>query len=182
MKNYRHFHRLCTAAWLLVASAALHAANVTFQVNMSAQTGLGTFDPDADTVFVAGDAINNWSSSTSELTRNAVDPKIWEGTFAVDGLSGSTVQYKFIKNTAVNGVIWEGNVGDNGAQNRSFVLADTDQSLPVTYFNNVTNSTTSTAHVTFQLDLSVQVQLGNFDPDTGTVTVAGDAINNWNAT
>src|SRR5262249_32368772 len=36
--------------------------------------------------------------------------------------------------------------------------------------------------VTFQVDMSVQALQGRFDPTVDTVTVAGDVINNWNAT
>jgi hypothetical protein len=48
----------------------------------------------------------------------------------------------------------------------------------VVFFNNVANSTTITSEVTFQLNLSYQIAQGNFDPASGTVSVAGD-FNVW---
>ena len=164
---------------LLAAASVAMAADVTFQVNMSAQTTLGNFDPSTDIVFVAGDVLNAWSSSASQLNPSAGDANIWEGTFTVDGDVGTDVQYKFIESTFANGVVWEGDVGPGGAQNRTFTLADTNQALPSVYFNNITNVTSVVGHVTFQIDLSVQIQLGNFDPSSGSVSVAGDVINNW---
>lgn len=40
----------------------------------------------------------------------------------------------------LNGSTWEGNVGPDGAQNRSYTFTSTDpQTLPQVYFNNVDN-------------------------------------------
>lgn len=164
----------------LLATSSVKAVQVTFQVNTSIQSALGNFDPTTDTVFVAGDAINAWSATASELTRSESDPAVWAGTFDVTGNEGDTVQYKFLLTTAA-GTRWEGSVGPSGPDgNRTFTLAATDQVLPVVYFNNLTNTGIS-AQVTFQLDLSVQVEAGNFDPSSGTVTVAGE-FNNWSTT
>jgi hypothetical protein len=78
----------------------------------------------------------------------------------------------------MNGSTWEGNVGPNGTQNRQLTLSKTDQALPVAYFNNVSSIPTIIS-LTFQVDLAVQIAQGKFDPAAGTVSVAGDAINNW---
>jgi hypothetical protein len=56
--------------WVLGAAAPVFSAQVTFQVNLSAQTVLGTFDPNIDTVSIAGDIVNNWGASASPLTRS----------------------------------------------------------------------------------------------------------------
>lgn len=66
-----------------------------------------------------------------------------------------------------------------GAQNRALALTRAAQTLPVVFFNNQAAVPTSIP-VTFQVDLAVQLARGNFDPTTGTVSVAGDALNNWN--
>lgn len=175
-----------TNVCLLVAACVLFnfantskGALVTFQVNMGAQSQRGSFHPATDTVLVAGDAINGWSTSASILTNSVADTNLWLETFDVPGDAGTVVQYKFIFNTPDAITTWEGNVGDNGAQNRSFVLSGDNQTLPVVYFNNVTNSTVVTIPVSFQVDLSVPIADGSFDPASGTVFVAGDAINNW---
>lgn len=156
------------------------SAQVTFQVNMSAQTSLGNFNPASDTLVVAGDLINGWSTSASPLAPSPSDSNIWTGTFEVSGTAGATAQYKFVMITT-SATTWEGNVGPGGANgNRTFTLADTDQTLPVVFFNNVTGGTTVSTDVTFQINMSVQVALGSFDPGSGTVSVAGE-FNGWSA-
>jgi len=181
MNLKRYTSRSIVIAGLLSGmTLAVLSAPVTFQVNMGPQIQRGAFHPQTDTVLVAGDAINNWNTSASPLTNSVADPNIWLETFDVPGDAGTQVLYKFIYNSAEAGVIWEGNVGAGGAQNRSFTLSSSAQTLPVVYFNNVTNGLVVTTPVTFQVDLSVQIAQGNFDPATGTVSVAGDALNNWN--
>jgi hypothetical protein len=171
---------LC-ACLCLGAALTASAAQVTFQVNMSAQTALGAFDPANDSVFVAGDPINAWSETASPLTRSATDQALWVGTFDVPGDPDLTVQYKFLMTTA-NGTTWEGSVGPGGPTgNRTFNLAAADQTLPAVYFNNVTSGTTVSGDVTFQVNMAVQIELGNFDPASGTVTLAGE-FNGWSAT
>ena len=179
MKNYT---ALITGLALMVASATTgRAAQVTFEVNMSAQVALGTFDPAADLVTVAGDPINGWSTSASPLAPSASDANIWTGTFDVSGTAGNTGQYKFVMLTA-SGTTWESTVGPGGGTgNRTFTLSDSDQTLPVVFFNNVSSGTSVSADVTFQVNMSVQIALGNFDPAAGTVYVAGE-FNGWNST
>lgn len=53
--------------------------------------------------------------------------------------------------------------------------------LPVVFFNNVT-AVPKVVPLTFQVNLAAQIAQGNFDPAAGTVSVAGDVINNWSAT
>ena len=164
----------------LCATASLSAIQITFGVNMSAQIALGAFNPDSDTVFVAGDPINGWSTTASELTRDTTDTNIWVGTFDVPGTEGSTMQYKFLM-TSPTATTWEGAVGPGGGTgNRSYTLPATDITLPVVYFNNVTNSTSVTSDVTFQVNMSLQIALGNFDRASGTMYLAGE-FNSWSA-
>jgi len=155
-------------------------AQVTFQVNMSAQTSLGNFNPAVDAVSVAGNPINAWSTTESPLAPSPSDSNIWTGTFEVTGTAGATAQYKFVMLT--NSVAaWEGNVGPGGPNgNRTFTVADTDQTLPVVFFNNVTSGATVSSDVTFQVNMSVQIALGSFDPAASTVSVAGE-FNGWSA-
>src|SRR5262249_16411665 len=80
----------------------------------------------------------------------------------------SAVNYKYV----MNGGTWEGNVGAGGTQNRSVTLARTNQILPVVYFNNLVNIPVPTPLV-FQVNMGVQIALGNFDPATGIVEARG---------
>ena len=95
-----HFRLLAGLGMLLGSASTAWAAQVTFQVNMSAQIALGNFNPTADAVFVAGDPLNAWSTSESPLAASPGDPNIWVGTFDVTGTAGNTAQYKFVMITS----------------------------------------------------------------------------------
>jgi hypothetical protein len=174
-----------TLAGLFVALAAsipAHSDPITFQVDLSAQTALGNFNPSTDTVNVAGDGINSWNTTASQLNPGTPNTNIYVGTFDVAGNPGATIQFKYLLNTAANGTVWEGNVGTTGGTgNRTFILSGNPQTLPVVFFNNVTNSVNYTNNITFQVDMSVQIAQGNFDPSSGTVNLAGE-FNGWNST
>ena len=155
---------------------------VTFRVNMGVQIALGNFiPPNGDVVYVAGDPLNNWTAGASVLAPNGTDTNIYEGTFNVTTTVGTIVNHKFIMNTFVGGQQWEVNgVGPNGVQNRQFIFTNEATTLPVVYFNNITNATSLVAtQITFTVNLAERIARGAFDPGSGTVSVAGDAINNW---
>ena len=163
------------AALVLVPSA--EAVNVTFRVNMSVQIAMGQFDPDADFVTV-GANFNNWSPTAFLLSRSTQNPDVWEGT--VDLTPGTWPNYKFIKQRFGQGFIWEvDGVGPNGSQNRWFQVPATNTVLDVVFFNNLTNVVQNHAPITFQVDMSIQIAMGAFNPNTGTLAVSGDAIDNW---
>lgn len=152
-----------------------------FSVNMGVQAALGNFNPATDSVYVAGDVFNNnWAAGAQVLTNSLSDPNVWQGTFNLTNTVGSTVNYKFIMNTFLSGVVWESNgVGPNGAQNRQFTYTNQALTLPTVYFNNITNSSSLvTTQVTFKVNLAAQIARGTFDPNAGTVSVAGDVFNN----
>lgn len=157
---------------------------VTFSVNMGVQKALGNFDPNSDFVYVAGDPLNNWTAGASTLSPSIGDTNIYIGTFNVTTTVGTTVNHKFIMNTFLAGQQWENNgVGPNGAQNRQFTFTNQATTLPVVYFNNITNATSLViTQVTFKVNLAAQIAQGTFDPNVGTVSVAGDVINNWSPT
>lgn len=101
---------------------------VTFQVDLAVQIALGMFDPQSDTVVVAG-PFNNWSTDASPLTPTATGSTVYSGTAAVKAAPGSSVPHKFV----VNAGTWEG--GDN----RLFTLAGPAQTLPIVFFNRIDN-------------------------------------------
>lgn len=140
-----------------ITNVAVNVTPVTFQVNMGVQIGQGTFDPAVGTLTVAGSPLNDWSATASPLSQSAADTNLWVGTFNVTNAVGGTVAYKFVMNA-----VWE------TIPNRSFMLASGTQTLPTVYFNNVTNLAT-TIPLTFQVNLGVQMALGNFSPANGDV-------------
>jgi hypothetical protein len=159
---------------LLTLGGALSASavNVTFSVNMSVQTAMGQFDPANDFVFVAGDTLNNWSQNTTLLTQSVTDTNVWEVT--VDLAASSWPNYKFVKQRFGLGFSWEDDgVGPNGSQNRWFQVPVTGTNLPAVYFNNVTNVIANHAPVTFQVNMSVQIAQGSFNPGSSSLLLAG---------
>jgi hypothetical protein len=106
---------------------------VGFEVDLTANTALGNFDPAYDTVYVNGDW--NWSGSALQLQPTS-DPYVYTGAVSLALSPGTTVNYKYTLN---GGVIWEGNVGPAGAQNRRFILPSVATNLPADYFNNISN-------------------------------------------
>jgi hypothetical protein len=87
--------------------------------------------------------------------------------------------HKFVINPGgtFSALMWE-SIG-----NRFFQVPTGATNLAVVFFNDVSNVTSSaTIPVTFQVNLGVQMQLGNFDPATDFAFVAGDALNNWSQT
>ena len=103
--------------------------SVTFLVSMAVLTARGTFDPSTGTVDVRG-PFNNWGSPSGFiLTNSPANPTLFAGTIRVATASpGNSIPYKF----TMNGT-WE--MGDN----RSFILASSAQTLPVDYFDRVSD-------------------------------------------
>jgi hypothetical protein len=97
---------------------------VTFTVSLEVRAAQGLANPTSDTVVVAGQ-FNNWSTTESPLTNSPADPYVYRGTYSMKSAPGSSIPYKFV----LNGNTWED--GDN----RVFVLADAEQTLPTDYFN-----------------------------------------------
>jgi hypothetical protein len=172
--------RLLQSLALVLCLVALTApaVQITFQVNMGVQRDLGLFDPANDFVYVAG-TFNSWSPTASILTQSPTNADLYVGTYDA-GAAGTWPNFKFIKNRLVGGVQWENDgVGDGGAKDRYFQVPATDSTLGVLYFNNITNVAVNYAPVTFQVNMSVQIAQGAFDPSSGTLLIAGNAINNW---
>jgi hypothetical protein len=151
---------------------------VTFQVNVAIQKILGNFDPALHTMEVHG-SIDGWGAGIV-LAVSPTDADIYAGTAEVTGSAGAAFEYKFVINQAGTAV-YEGNVGTGGAYgNRVFTLAESPQVLPVVYFDNIDTDPGAGIPVTFQVDMAVEMALGNFDPDANTVFLAGP-FNNWSA-
>jgi hypothetical protein len=151
---------------------------VTFQINMSVQRSLGNFDPAlGHTVEVHG-SFDGWGAGAM-LTVNAANANLYEGTVSVNGSAGAPYEHKFVMNQGGGTLTWEGNVGSGGPfGNRTFNLGTSPQTLPVVYFNNLTNDPGAGIPVTFRVSLEVPIARGMFDPTSGTVVVAGQ-FNNW---
>ena len=128
--------------WLTIgfvfAVLSVSANQVTYQVNLGVQRALGNFNPaGGDTVVVSGTFSSpNWTT-TSTLTASVASSNIYTGTFNNNVTTGNTEYHKFIINPGgnrpANQLVWE------TGNNRSFQAAAGSQTLPVVYFNGVTN-------------------------------------------
>ncbi len=143
------------------AALAVQAqTQVTFQVDMSSENA-GT--PSA--VYISG-SFNGWGYQSPSAALVNAGGSIWTNTFTVTDPPGTVESCKFQDNLTG----WE-----PVANNRQFVLGSGTQVLPLTQWD-VSNWPTPTNQVTFRIDLSAQVLLGNFTngAPNNTITVSGD--------
>ncbi len=169
------FHAVASGLIALTFVPGISAVPVTFQVEMGVQQEAGNFDPSSDTVEVRG-SFDNWGAG-AQLAPSASDPSVYQATVDISGADGTQVQFKFVMNQA-GSLVWEDNgVGPGGAQNRSFALGQTAQTLPAVNFNNQA-SAPRVVPVTFQVNVEIQRAIGNFDPAVDSVEVRG-SFDNW---
>ncbi len=152
---------------------------IIFQVDMSVQTLIGTFDPETDVVTVAG-GFNGWNASADTLVQDIFNPDVYIGVVEAPLAVPSTQTYKYIigepEDTAPDG--WE------GGSDRLFEVTgnETDENengmpeviVPVRYFDDVTpdDILTESATVVFEVDLRPAFYYladnGNLPADTQT--------------
>ncbi|MGC3961019.1 MAG: hypothetical protein QM813_24735 [Verrucomicrobiota bacterium] len=177
MKSKTILSGLSAACGLALTTSLTATANqVTYQVDMSVQIALGNFNPaNGDTVRVAGTFTPTDWTTGSVLTPSSGNPNIYEGTFANDVAASGWVNYRFIRDTGGTGTAlnWE-----TSAQ-RFYQVAASDQTQPVVFYNDVSSANNLViTQVTFAVNMGVQATLGNFNPATDSVYVAGDVFNN----
>ncbi len=139
---------------------------VTFSVDMSIYQTNGYFNPNTDTVWIAGDAVNNWSTSANPLTRGTgADTAIYSSQI---NITSGAVGYKYLYND--KGVTnWE------SISNRTATIGANDTTLPTVKFNNITGKK---YHVWFKVDMTLPLKTKAIVPGGDTVAVTGD-FTNW---
>jgi hypothetical protein len=163
---------------------------VTFQVDMSRYTN--SAGAQAATLVDVRGGFNGWAGGAGATLHNNT-LNVYTNTFVVTGAAATTYQYKFTFSTPA-GVTWEDNNPPPGAgqppdagNNRVLALVGGAQTLPVVPFYAPSVSVPidlPTNNVTFRVDMTAQVQNGDFIPSLGdTVKVTGDqaALGPWNA-
>lgn len=150
-----------------LANSALSITNtVTFSVDMNVQTAITNFNPAFNIVTVAG----AWNGFTAgDPAYELLDPDtngIFEGTFAIPGFYGTSVNYKFAIDSALE-----------TSPDRTFLVgtnvAPPPLTLPTVFYNNIQGF----RDVTFSVDMSVQEALGNYNGSNNVLVVG--AFNNW---
>ena len=164
---------LFTLGLFLLGFTGLQAAevNVTFQVDMNVQMLKGNFDPGTQVVRLAG-SMQDWNPSLAPDMEDPDGDGIFEITYT---MSSGDHQYKY-----VIGTDWGNNEGD---PNRSITIGDKDTTIAPVYYNGETAvtfpaSSDTTVILHLAVNMTRQVQVGNFDPDVDTVRAAG-AFQGW---
>ena len=181
----------CTVAAIgLVMNSMVIAfaqVQITYNVDMSVYQAVGLFNPtNGDTVLVSG-AFDDYPNPPSfQLTNNpsGPNPYLYSGTVVDDNTGVGGTEYHEIdiySAQSVPGLNY--GVGYTYGPTYSFVEDLTPTNLPTVYFNDESNMDAYiSSQVSFQLNMSVQMALGNFNPGNGDTVVVDGAMNNWNDT
>ena len=158
---------------------------VTFQVDLSRYTN--SAGQQAATLVDVRGAFNGWGGGWTLINNGA---NVYTNTFTVIGTTGDKSQYKFTYSTCA-GVTWEDNNPPPGTgqppaegNNRVLQLVGADQTLPVVplYAPSVTTPINLVGvDVTYRVDLTAQIETGNFLPGSGDIRVTGApaALTSW---
>lgn len=166
---------------MLVASAQVQ---ITYNIDMSVYQAVGFFNPtNGDTVWVSAAFDNYPNPPTFQLTNNPTGPNpyLYTGTVIDDETGVGNTEYHeidFYSATSVPGKNY--GVGWNYGPTYSFVEGPTPTNLPTVYFNGETNTDNYvSSQVTFQLNMSVQIALGNFTPPGGGAPFINGVFNDY---
>lgn len=166
---------LLFAAGIITAQAS--SSIVTFSVDMSTNIANGTFVPGTDQVSVGG-SFNGWAGPGLVLVQEGSSTIYTNTANDTSDANGNPIWYKFYNNDpSVNGFE---NTSDG--DNRVAILPATSGAslvLPTPFYAD--SGAVVSNNVSFQIDMSQQVVLGNFNPATDTMTVNG-SFNGWGTT
>lgn len=142
---------------------------VTFSVDMGTNIVNGNFVPGTDTIEAHG-TFNSWGALNLVQQGSST---IYTNTFNdTADANGGKMEYKFV----IDGSRWE---TPASGQNRAALLPATSGAslvLPTAFYGDAGAAVAYS--VTFQVDVSQQIALGNFISGTSTVEVRG-AFNGW---
>lgn len=163
----------------LFPSPSATTNNVTFSIDMTTAKFFGTFDPNAgDEIQVLGTFENpKWTIGGLILTNDptSLQSNIYSGTIADGNYPGTFENYKFVVHKTGGDTYESGN-------NRIFYTPTNAGVLPLAYFNNIFSI--YSIPVTFQVDMTVPLLTGEFNPSGNgdTVSAAGTfQTNQWTA-
>ncbi len=153
-----------------VGTSAYAQNEVTFQANMKIKMMEGTFLPGSGDIALLRGTFNSYG--TTDTLTDVDGDSIYTKTLSLP--SADTVGYKFFK-TLRGGLDWESD------PNRSYIVVDGVQNVPVAYFDrdSVYNAPTINVPVTFQVKMGVKMAEGSFLPDSGDIVRVAGGFNNW---
>jgi hypothetical protein len=143
---------------------------VTYAVDMGVQIFRGVFDPATNGVELRAD-FNGFAGGASVLTREGTTT-VYSGTFGVGGAEGSTNKFKFFS-TGTNAVGFEA-----GADREAVLTAN---AVPLNTGTNFFSGVSESRKITFRVDMTKQIEKGNFNPASNSVSVIG-SFNTFNPT
>jgi len=139
--------------------------NVTFTVDMRYQIREGKFDPDSDTLDVAG-SMNGWDGKDHLLTDADLD-SVYEVT--VEQVELGVIEYKY----RINGN-WDNSEFPGGGPNRKYTVTEGDIMTKDIY----SNYRPGWVPFTFNVDMTVKIDSNQFDPASDYLDVQG-TMNGW---
>jgi hypothetical protein len=145
------------------AATSIPSQPVNFLVDMTVPLASGAFNPaNGDVLYAAGSfQTNPWTGF--QLTPSDGNTNIYVGTYQDQNPTNTVEQYKFFYNS-VSG----GNQVYESLDNRPFTLQSGGQILPLVYFDDVFPTPSATTNVlSFSIDMTVQIELGHFNPANG---------------
>jgi len=163
--------------------------SIAFQVDLTQQITLGNFTPGTDNVYARG-SFNSWGSFPLTNNPAAANTNLYTGVFlGPTGVEGGQIDnpdapewYKYYIDRNSN---WESPPAQStdGTGNRVYNMLDTNGALvlPAVYFNDQAPVPPVTNNVTFRVDMTVQIALGNFNPppNGSDYVEAKGAFNAW---
>ncbi|MCB2198637.1 T9SS type A sorting domain-containing protein [bacterium] len=158
---------------MLFTGVVAQAGNVTFRVNMNQQMELGNFTPVQDLLVLRGD-FNGWGGTEPEMMDPDSDGIFTANLFLEPGDYGYKHVILVLRDP--NEAIWE------TIPNRSVTVTEEDQVIDIVWFNDVPGDLENVnADVTFQVDMSVPIFNGQFDPESDQVVIRGGhpTLGNW---
>jgi len=160
---------LCAAS---LATSRAASTFVTFSVDMATNIANGTFNQGVDHAEAHG-TFNGWGALT--LVQQGTSTIYTNTANDTTDTNGGKMLYKFV----INGSNWE---SPATGQNRAVRLPATSGAslvLPTAFFADA--GTPETNDIEFQVDVSQQIALNNFNPATDQVVVRGN-FNGWSGT
>jgi hypothetical protein len=168
---------LCAAG---IMTARAQNTFITFSVDESTNLANGTFNPPpggTDGVYVRG-TFDGWAYPGLQLVQvgnSSVYTNTVDDTSAQDQSDGNV---NFIYDDTENGGEAPGDY-----QNRMAYLPPGNNAslvLPAAYFNDI--GPAASANVKFQVDMSEEIELGHFHPQSGDTVVVAGSFNGWSPT
>ncbi len=149
-------------------------SQVKFMVDMQVPAGLQQFNPETDTVAIAGD-FNGWYVPDADIMEDTDNDLIYEVTIT-DLPAGDTRYFKFIYGSPSTGnVTWEDD------PNREFA-PEPGYNEYFDYWNRVEpGGTYADGSIEFTVDMSVMEETGLFTPPADMMQIRGQ-FNGWGST